>query len=179
MAVDFSFLTDNNSVFELLLPFVLIFTIIFAILQATKILGAKKNIDAIIAIVFGLLLIRSTVAVQTINRFLPNVSLAIIVVLMILLLLGIFLGKEYKWASGMKGIAALLSAVVVLWIFSGSSLSRFGIPNVFGGLSSETKGIIVFIVVLIIIVSFVSRDESKKKGGGDRLKDLGKSIFED
>ena len=93
MAVDFSFLTDNNSVFELLLPFVLIFTIIFAILQATKILGAKKNIDAIIAIVFGLLLIRSTAAVQTINRFLPNVSLAIIVLLMILLI------KRKFWSS--------------------------------------------------------------------------------
>ena len=177
MAIDFSFLVRNDSLFEMLLPFILIFAIIFAILQATKILGGKKNIDAVIAIVFGLLLIRSTTAVETINRFLPNVSLAIIVVLMILLLLGIFLGKQYEWASGMKMIAVVASFVVVLWIFSASYWTRFGIPNVFGGFSSETKGIIIFIVLLIVIVSFVSRDDSDKKGAKDLLNELGDAIF--
>lgn len=176
MAVDLSFLT-RNEVFDILLPFILIFAIIFAVLQTAKILGGKKNIDAIVSIVFGLLLIRSEVAINTINRFLPNVALAIIVVLMILLLLGVFLGKDYEWASGMKFIAAILSLIVVLWIFGASYWNRFGVPNIFGNLSSETKGIILFIVILIIIVAAVGGEDKDTKMGS-RFKKIGESIFE-
>ncbi len=179
MAIDFRFITQNDSLFEMLLPFILIFSIIFAVLQATKILGGKKNIDAIIGIVFGLLLIRSTVAVDAINRFLPSVSLAVLVILMVLLVLGVFLGGKVEWAGGMKSIAVVLSIIIVLWIFSESYWRRFGLPNVFGTLSSQTKGIIVFIVLLVIVVSYVSRDEENKKGIGGRLKDVGDAIFKE
>lgn len=177
MAVDFDFLVRNDSLFEIILPFILIFAIIFAILQATKILGGKKNIDSVVSIVFGLLLVRNQVAVEAINKFLPNVSLAIIVVLMVLLLLGVFLGKEYEWAGGMKLLSAVVSVIVVLWIFSASYWTRFGIPNIFSGLSSETKGVIIFIVLLIIVVAFVTRDEGERKKLKDVLEDLGESIF--
>ena len=138
----------------------------------------RVSVDALISIVFGLLLIRSTTAVETINRFLPNVSLAILVILMVLLVIGVFLG-EFEWASGMKSLAVVLSILIVLWIFSESYWKRFGIPNIFGTLSPETKGIIVFIVILIIIVSYVSRDEEDKKGFGQRLDNIGRSIIKE
>ncbi len=179
MALDFSFLLSNDSLFEIILPFALVFAIVFAVLNTTKILGGRKNIDVIVAIVIGLLLIRNRNIVDTINVFLPNVSLAIVVILMFLLVIGVFLGKEYKWADGIKGLAAIVSLVLVLWIFGASYWGRFGIPNIFGNLSSETKGIIAFIAILIIVVWFVSREESDKKSGKELFEQFGKSIFKD
>jgi len=177
MAIDFRFLTSNNSLFEIILPLVLIFTVVFAVLQATKILGGKKNIDAILALVFGFFLIQSTKAVGVINAFLPNIALVIIVILMILLVIGVFLGERAEWAHGLKGFAAIVSLIVVLWIFSANYWNRFGLPNLFRGLSSDTKGIIVFIAVLVIVIFFVTREEGSRKKLSERLDELGGYIF--
>ncbi len=174
MAIDLRFITGNDTLFEIILPLVLIFTIVFAVLQSTNILGGKKNIDSIIALVFGFLLIRSTKAVEVINSFLPNISLTIIVILMILLVIGVFLGEKAEWAHGLKGFAALIAVIVVLWIFGASYFKKLGVPNVFGNLSSETKGILIFIAVLIILIYFVTREEGEKK---NRWEELGETIF--
>lgn len=173
---DFDAILGNDALFEIVLPFILIFTIIFAVMQTTKVLGGKKNIDAIISLVFGLLLIRNQTIVETINRFLPNISLLIVVILMILLVVGVFAGG-YEWSSGIKGLAAVLAVIVVLWIFGASYWSRFGIPNLFSGLSSETRGILAFLAILVVVIFFVTRDESNRKGIGDRLKDFGDAVF--
>jgi len=177
MAVDFSFITGSNDFFEILLPLVLIFTIVFAILQTTKILGGRKNIDAIIGVVLGLLLVRSTKAVDVINSFLPNVALTMVVILMILLVIGVFLGEKTEWAHGLKAFAAIVSVILVLWIFSESYWRRFGVPTLFGNLSSDTKGVLVFIAILIIVIFFVTREESGGKKFSERLDNLGEAIF--
>ncbi len=178
MAVDFNFLIRNEAFFTLVLPFVLIFTIVFAVMQATKILGGKKNIDAIIGLVFGFLLIRNQTIVTTINTFLPNISLLVVVILMILLVIGTFMGHT-EWSHGVKGLAAVLAVIVVLWIFGASYWNRFGIPDPFSGLSSETKGVIAFIAILVVIIFFVTRESDEKKGLGKRLENFGKAIFKE
>ena len=49
---------DALGLTDVILPFMLIFVIIFAILQKTKILGeSRKNLNVVIAIVVGLLVI--------------------------------------------------------------------------------------------------------------------------
>ena len=81
--------------FDVFLPFVLIFTLSFAILNKSQILGAKKNIDAIVALVIGLLLVQNQNIVGIINTFLPNVSLVLVVILMFLLVI-FWMSKEEK-----------------------------------------------------------------------------------
>ena len=54
---------------EAVLPFILIFTVVFAILQKSSILGKdKKQIDAMVALVFGLITITFARAVGIINQ---------------------------------------------------------------------------------------------------------------
>ena len=56
---------------DYILPFVLVFTLIFAILQKTKILGeGKKQIDAIIGLVVGFILIAVPFARNIIVQYL-------------------------------------------------------------------------------------------------------------
>ncbi|MBM3199831.1 hypothetical protein FJZ53_02750, partial [Candidatus Woesearchaeota archaeon] len=50
--------------FDVVLPFLLVFTIVFAVLEKTKIFGggkeSKKNINAMIAFVFALFFVSAT-----------------------------------------------------------------------------------------------------------------------
>ena len=175
MAVDLSFLVGKAALYDIVLPFALLFAIIFALLSATKILSGSKGAQVIVSIVIGLLLVRNQVIVGIINNFLPNVSLAIIVILMVLLVIGLVLGHGYEWADGMKTLAAVFSVIVVLWIFFGTTLEQnFGVTNFFENLSAETKGILIFVLGLIIVVWYVTRDEEKRGEGG--LKGFLKNI---
>lgn len=173
MAIDFSFLVGNATLYDILLPFALMFAIVFATLSATKILGGNKGAQIIVSVVIGLLLVRNQAIVGIINQFLPNVSLAIIVILMTLLVIGLILGHEYEWADGVKTLAAVFSIIVVLWIFFGTTLEQnFGVTNFFENLSPETKGILIFVLVLIVLIWYSTREEKKGEGFKGFLKNL-------
>ena len=69
------------------LPFLLVFVVIFAILQKSKILGdEKKQIDAIVALVIGLIVISFGYATGVIVSLIPFLAVSAIIILVFLLL---------------------------------------------------------------------------------------------
>ena len=144
-------------VYDVFLPFLLVFAIIFAILEKTKILGKdKSNINAIVAVVVGLLLVVQQGIVQIINAFLPRVSLIIVVILMGLLIIAMIAGKEYKGIQGTTlGVAMILVIIAIIFALTASpstganwltssdreTLLRIGIP------------LLIFIGVIWFVVS--------------------------
>jgi len=94
MATDFySLMAELQAmgVYDYLLPFLLIFTIIFAILEKLMIFGKehgtekpKTNINLVISLILGLLVVSQPEITYIINSFLPKVSLFILVSLMFL-----------------------------------------------------------------------------------------------
>ena len=156
----------SDALSEFLLPFILIFAIVFAILQSTKILGAKKNIDAVIAMVFGLLFIRNQKILDFFNEFLPNISIVLLVGLAVLLIGGLIVGKSFKFGRGFSAWGIVFAIVIVIWIF------RANFYGASSNLNPETKGLIAFIIILVVIVGFLAGtdgDDDKDKGG---LKDF-------
>ncbi|MDP7476674.1 MAG: hypothetical protein QF655_03540, partial [Candidatus Woesearchaeota archaeon] len=85
---------------DVLLPFLLIFTIIFAVLEKTHILGeGKRNMNVGIAVIFALLVVIPHVTgnfpagydpVAIINAALPSISLVIVAVIALMILIGVF-----------------------------------------------------------------------------------------
>ena len=81
--------------FDIILPFLLVFTLVFAILEKTKILGVedtekktpKKNLNSMVAFVTALLVVATNKVVTTINAALPNIILLLVVSFAFLLLL--------------------------------------------------------------------------------------------
>ncbi|MDP2908831.1 MAG: hypothetical protein Q8N77_03415, partial [Nanoarchaeota archaeon] len=64
--------------YDVVLPFLLVFTLVFAILEKTKIFGVeekkpKKNINAMIAFVIALFFVATTELVAGTREMLPNV----------------------------------------------------------------------------------------------------------
>ncbi|MEK6859704.1 MAG: hypothetical protein AABX54_02715 [Nanoarchaeota archaeon] len=80
---------------DYLLPFVLVFTLIFAILQKTKLLGDEaKRANAIIGLVVGLLLIAFKQPRDIIVLLMPFLAVFATVLLVFMLLYGFIVGKK-------------------------------------------------------------------------------------
>ncbi|MBD3249358.1 hypothetical protein GF336_04905 [Candidatus Woesearchaeota archaeon] len=95
-------------VYDVILPFLLVFTIVFAILERTKILGTekigdntytKKNLNSMVAFVISFLVIASTKLVATINRALADATLLLLLFVMFLLLVGVFFKEGEVFVS--------------------------------------------------------------------------------
>lgn len=127
----------NPFVSNIILPFLLIFVVVFAILEKTKILGDdKKYADIIVALVIGFMFIAVQSFVGFTLRFIPIVSVFIVVLLSYFLIFG-FIGvhetKELKTTMmiifGLAFIAAVLWATGLLakWTASTSKADFVGV----------------------------------------------------
>lgn len=87
-------------VYDVVLPFLLVFTIVFAILDKTKLLGiekgkddkeyTKKNLNAMIAFVMGFFVVASTQLVAVINKTLSQIFILLLLIICFLMLAGAF-----------------------------------------------------------------------------------------
>jgi hypothetical protein len=167
---------------EALLPFLLIFAVTFAVLQKTKILGdGKKQIDAIVALVIGLIVITFGFATNLITSLIPFLAIAIVVILVFMILYGmVFQGGQNSFTihKGIRitvGILAALGLLIVLLVSTGAwgyLYDRF----LLGDASSSLVTNAIFIVVIVAAVLIAtmtggsgsgSSGASKPKSGSD------------
>lgn len=106
------------------LPFLLIFFIVFAILEKTKILGDEKTqINALTSFVIGLIFVGAVFPKQVVSNLVLFLTVAIVVVFVALLLWGFVTGGELKNSlignTGVKwvvGIVIVIAVIIaVLW----------------------------------------------------------------
>ncbi|MFQ5474275.1 MAG: hypothetical protein ACE5DM_00395 [Candidatus Nanoarchaeia archaeon] len=90
-------------VYDVILPFLLVFTIMFALLEKTKVLGmqeidgkkyTRKNINSMVAFCVSFLVIASTRLVAIINETMANMFLLLLLAVSFLLLIGSFMKEE-------------------------------------------------------------------------------------
>lgn len=171
-------------VFDIILPFILIFTIVFAVLQKTKILGEKaKNFNMVIALVMGMSVVVphvlwggcydgtcSTLSnglpdiVNIINMALPNVSVVIVAILMVLLIFGIWGSKVKLGSNSLSGIIALVAFASVVFIF-GSAAGWWHLPNFLIALENDpdTMALVITILVFAIIIWFITKSDEREE----------------
>jgi len=114
---------SNPLFIEYILPFLLVFTLVFAILDKTKLLGeGKKQINAITSLVIGLILIGFPFARGIIVQLIPFLVVCLVILFVFMLLYGFISGKKEGDVlnKGLKitlGIIFGLAVIVaVLWI---------------------------------------------------------------
>ncbi len=158
---------DNPFFTEVLLPFLLVFVVTFAILQKTKILGeGKTQIDAIVALVIGLILITVPQPRNIIIGIMPWMAVGVAVIMIFLIMYGFVAGdlsKAPKWLKVTFGIlAGLFTTIVVLGV---SGLGRV-ILDWISGSGNSTIWMNVLMVLILIGVFFIA-----VYGGGKKKKD--------
>ena len=169
---------------DALLPFLLIFTILFAMLQKTKILGAgKKNFNVMVALIISLLVVIPHITgsyppgkdiVEILNTALPNVSILVVAILMGLLLIGL-LGGEAKWVGGsLSGIFAIISFGGIIYIFGGAAGWWNNKLNFW--FDSDVLALVIVILVFAIVIWYITQEDStadKAVKGFNVAKEIG------
>jgi amino acid transporter len=180
----FTFLFERYGIMEFLLPFILIFTIVFAILQKSQILGTdKKNFNVVVALVLGLLFVIPHFTgdyplgydpVQVINDSLPSISLVAVAAIMLLLLMGIF---GARFAATFSPIIAVAAIAFVVYIF-GASLHFWDDPSTtFSWWTDQTTELLIVILIFGLVIWFITKEPGEGKIFG-KIGDWLKSITE-
>jgi FtsH-binding integral membrane protein len=163
---------------DVLLPFILIFTIVFAVMQKAEILGdpiKNKKFHAIVALVLGLSVVIPHVTnsypdprydvVNIINQSLPNVAVITVAIICVLVLLGLmgvdFMGRDPKHQSSALAITLwALSIGLIIFIFGSSAGWGWKIPRFLGFLNDkDTQALLIIILVFGGILAYIMKDD--------------------
>lgn len=191
MATNFNSLLvmlEEMGVMDSLLPFMLIFTIIYAVLEKTKIIGeGKKNFNVIIALAISLMVIIPHVmgtypegsdVVEIINTAIPNVSVIAIAIIMALILIGVA-GFQTENSGFLKTLVMLISLGSIVYFF-GAAAGIWGttnLPDWLGFLADpDTQALIIIILVFGLIVMFVTAEPGQGAKLTGPLGDIFKSF---
>ena len=172
-------------VYDIILPFLLVFTIVFAIFEKTKVLGTeniggkeytKKNLNATVAFVTAFLVIASTKLVAIINETLANVALLLILSVCFLLLIGSFykegeavalFGKWRTMFMIIMFVGIILIALNAVKMESGQSTLAFLYDYLSHNWSSNFTASVIFLIIIIIFILYITYTPSGKSGGGE------------
>lgn len=153
---------------EIILPFVLVFTIVFAILQKSQILGKeKRQIDAIVSLVIALIVISFGNAVNIMTTLIPFLAVAAVIILVFLILYSmVFQGEDkFHLNKGIKVAIGILVAIAVVAavLLTTGAWDYIKYKWILGADSSAIITNIIFLVVVVAAIAIVVWPGKKKE----------------
>jgi len=170
--------------FKVVLPFLLIWAIFYAILLKTKVLGddsqQTKNIAGVIATVAGFLVITYTPVVEAIAILLPQASFLLVAALLVIMTLAFIIPDWEEKVKTLRGPHLVVISVFILLIFLGIVGFAVGdkVPALYS-LSALLSGQIAFAIpeealntmialglvlgLPLAVILFMTRHEKKKE----------------
>ncbi len=153
-------------VFDYVLPFLLIFAVVFGILTSTNIIGKQKGVHVIVALVVGLLALRLGFVQQFFSEIFPRLGVGIAVILALLILTGLFIheGEAKYWMYGIAAVAVIIWIITIVGTFENVGwLGSYGYVEDYAGV---IIGAILLIGVILAVVA--------SKAGGTPSLEAGK-----
>lgn len=137
---------QSIGVFDYVLPWLLVFAVIFGILNTTKILGGHKGVQIIIAIVLGFLALQYNYLADFLRILAPNLGIGVSVILAAIILVGLFIPSDERryWLWGLGAIGFVIVLIVVINTFDTLGYST--------GVYSDYVGYIIGAVLLIGLI---------------------------
>lgn len=171
---------ENIGVADVILPFFLVFVIVFAVLQKAKVFGEKaKKFNIMVALIMGFAVIFPHVinpygpydVVPIISQALPHIAIVVIAVVMLAIILGLFGKTTLLGDSNLSGWVMIVAILIVLYIFGAAADWWYGLPRWLD--DPQTIAAIVTILVFAIVIGFITKDEDDQGPGmGESLKKL-------
>ncbi len=174
---------EEIGVYDVILPFLLVFTIVFAILDKTQVLGTeefsgkrypKKNLNAVVAFVIAFLVIASSRLVEIITNVSANVVVLLFLSVFFLLLAGSFAkeGEPYHLKDGWQTLFMAIMFLGIAGIFLNEVQTDDGKPwleaigDYLGGTDSDRViGSAILLIVVVGFMFYVLQEPDAKKGG--------------
>jgi len=166
--------------YDVVLPFLLVFTIVFAILEKTRVLGSeehdgrkisKKNLNAITSFVIAFLVVASSELVEIITTVSSQAVVLLFLSVLFLLLVGSFYreGESVFLEGGWKTAFMAIMFLGIVGIFLNTLTTEDGrtwlerIGDFFGGVNDELIGSIVMLGISVLLIGFITKDNAPAK----------------
>ncbi len=150
----------DYGVFAYVLPFLMIFALVYGLLSKSKLLGENRGVHATLALVVGLLALQFDYVSNFFATIFPYAGIGISVLLVALILMGVLTESEdaAKWIF--FGIGAVIFLVVLLY-----SLYDFQWLGGYYGVD-WAPWIILILVVATAVVAVVLGGKKRSSSGG-------------
>ncbi len=167
-------------IFDFVLPFLLVFAIMYGILERTNLFGEKtgKSVNAIIAFTIAMTTTLTGWFIGFLTGFLPWVSTLSVVIITGLMLVAIFAKDFEGLLSGERGKTVLIVGAIIVVFTLGAVLIYLGAPiwDAIGlnkldstlsamGLSAADLGGIAFFIGFIVVLYMIGKGGEEKKTG--------------
>ena len=161
-------------IYDVILPFLLVFTIVFAILEKTQILGAeksgddtgtRKNLNAMVAFVVAFLVVASAGLVRAINEAMANIVMLLLLSIGFMILVGSFhQQKEFYLEKTWKNIFMVIMFVGIVLVF----LAALGwLEPSWEFMKNQWDDTIVSSIILLVVVGGFVYFIVKPEGNGN------------
>jgi len=148
---------EQLGVFSYLLPFLLIFAVVFGILMKIKVLGENRALNGVIALVVGLLALQFELVPIFFSEIFPRVGVAISIILVLLILVGLFLDPNSKVINyGLLGVGGIIFLLVLI-----NTAGYLGWYSAYWWYANWPS-ILLGVVVIAIFFAIISSTGSKK-----------------
>jgi hypothetical protein len=172
---DHSGILSNPFFAEIILPFVLIFVLVFAILQKSKVLGdGKRQIDAMVSLVIALMAVSFGYAVGIILALMPFLAVSAVVILVFMILHGmVYKEGEFEMTKGLRIAFAIISGIALLIALLVATGGWEYMISLVGYLaySESGGGIVANFILFAVIAAAVAVVLWGGKSGGGKGKD--------
>jgi hypothetical protein len=137
---------NQMGIFTVLLPFLLIFAVVFAILEKVKLLQ-NKAVHVIIALAVALFTIANPYTVSFFIPIFSNLGLGVAILVCLIIVLGLAVKPEGKTWNTIFLIAGILIFVMII---AKAKLLSFVFSNVSCG--PQCQALLIFVVVIVLAV---------------------------
>ena len=178
MATPFRDILDffaSIGVFDVVLPFLLVFTVVFALLERTKVFGVekvdgkeytKKNLNSAASFVIAFLVVASSELVEIITKVSSQFVVILFLIVLFLLLVGSFFKEEphafFLEKGGWRTTFMILVFLGLAFIFLDALDLLDQIFDFLGGTDrGEVVGSALLLVVIVMFIAFITHDRAE------------------
>ena len=179
---------EDIGIYDVILPFLLIFTIVFAILEKTKVFGTeeiegtkytKKNLNAMASFVISFMVVASSQLVEIITEVSSHVVILLLVSIFFLILAGSFYkeGDGVFLEGGWKMLFMVIMFLGIVTIFlnaihvaDGRTWWEYFWDFMIENWQADAVASVILLLVVILLMYFITKSpgptKSKSKEGG-------------
>jgi peptidoglycan/LPS O-acetylase OafA/YrhL len=151
-------------VFEYMLPFLLLFALVYGVLYRLNLFKDNRGVDGIIAFVVALMALQFGFVSQFFSELFPRFGVGMVILLVLLILTGLFIPYKQTWISYLfLGIGAII--LIIILVTTSGYLNWSG-SNWWYDNWMFIGAVVVLLIALGIIVGGGS------SGGGDHSSPL-------
>lgn len=165
---------NEIGLYDVVLPFLLVFTMVFAILEKTKIFGTekvgdqestRKNMNAMTAFVMAFFVVASSKLVALVNMIASQTFILILMFVLFLILAGVLQKEgEYELKEGWRNGFMVVALIVIILIFLNAAGWLQAIYEFLSNYwNSEAVSAVILLILIVIFMAWITSSGKKSK----------------